>query len=432
MTPHTTSPTFRLADYPTLVPVPTSFVANIQPTIRTNLTAIPVTSDSFHLGSDTNDMFKMSLVSEPLAIEGPSLTSTQALDMAKSKVKIGQGGQGSVYKARLPEGQSIALKIANKPGPKIESRILEVLGRHPNIIGYHGFDTDQRGHERLRIEYIPGALDLRHIIARSDALDPKMVLDICLTVCSALTYINSVTHRGQEAKIVHGDIKPANLLITPEGQVKLIDFGVATTLQIRERLRRKEKDPWATWAYMDPHYTVYREPIGTGYDIHSLLVTTIEAILGSRASEMLTPYNMPHTIPESYHNAVDSLLDRLSKHLSLFWGKSHQTFIDKLIKVLRFNLTLHSYGKSPHRMGARELVGALSPLGQIAPGRSLREFMIDASNQGRFSKSFLDEQETLLLQDVTTETHSDSQSVGLTFFEETKMVPALETLDQYR
>ncbi len=154
---------------------------------------------------------------------------------------IGQGGMGAVYKAedlRL-EGRWCAIKevLPEMYGaPEITEEIHEqfyreasVLARldHPNLPKVSDFFAEG-GREYLVMDYIPGA-DLESLILEKrragEFLDERTVLLWADQICDALEYLHS-----QDPPVLHRDIKPANIKVTPEGRIKLVDFGLVKVL----------------------------------------------------------------------------------------------------------------------------------------------------------------------------------------------------------
>jgi serine/threonine protein kinase len=165
---------------------------------------------------------------------------------------IGQGGMGAVYKAadlRLP-GRLCALK-ETWPPPGISPEALaesrqqflreaSTLARldHPNlpkVSDYFnlapsdpvsgGQDLDR---DYLVMDYVPGS-DLQQLVQQahreSGFLDERQVLGWMAQLCDALAYLHS-----QEPPVLHRDVKPANVKLTPEGRIKLVDFGLVKPL----------------------------------------------------------------------------------------------------------------------------------------------------------------------------------------------------------
>jgi eukaryotic-like serine/threonine-protein kinase len=143
--------------------------------------------------------------------------------------KIGAGGMGEVYRARDQHlSRDVAIKVL-PPGTLSdesarkrfhnEALALSKLN-HPNIATIHDFDT-QQGVDFLVMEYIAGAT-LEDKLA-TGPLPLKEVVHLGIQLTQGL----SAAH---EQGIVHRDLKPANLRITPDGRLKILDFGLAKLL----------------------------------------------------------------------------------------------------------------------------------------------------------------------------------------------------------
>ena len=150
---------------------------------------------------------------------------------------IGQGGMGSIYRAedlRL-SGRFCAIKaiqVDPNSSPEQQEQAREqfhreasVLARldHPNLPKVSDF-FNHGNRDYLVMDFVPGT-DLRQKIeearSRDEYLDDRTVLNWAVQLCDALAYLHS-----QEPPIVHRDVKPANIKLTPDGVIKLVDFGL--------------------------------------------------------------------------------------------------------------------------------------------------------------------------------------------------------------
>jgi serine/threonine-protein kinase len=135
--------------------------------------------------------------------------------------KLGQGGMGEVYRARDPRlNRDVALKVlpsafAQDPERMArferEAQVLASLN-HPNIAQLYGLEE-----RALVMEYVPGEV-LRGPLPVDEALP------LARQIAEALEY-------AHERGIIHRDLKPANIKVTPEGQAKVLDFGLAKALE---------------------------------------------------------------------------------------------------------------------------------------------------------------------------------------------------------
>ena len=144
--------------------------------------------------------------------------------------ELGQGGMGAVYKA-IDEnlGVTVAVKenffLTDEYARQFqrEAKILANL-RHPNlprVLDY--FVIEQQG-QYLVMDYIEGD-DLREWIKRKEVISEVEVIQIGTAICNALIYLHS-----RQPAIVHRDIKPGNVKITPDGEVVLVDFGLVKVM----------------------------------------------------------------------------------------------------------------------------------------------------------------------------------------------------------
>src|SRR5262245_3084920 len=141
--------------------------------------------------------------------------------------RLGVGGMGEVYLARdLALGRLVALKILPaRFAPAIRERLLREAWasahvQHPGIATF--YDAGQAGGiDYIAMEYVSGQT-LRERL-RSGPIPPAQAIEIAVGLLEALVHAH---HAG----VVHRDIKPENLLLTAEGRVKLLDFGLAKNL----------------------------------------------------------------------------------------------------------------------------------------------------------------------------------------------------------
>ncbi len=141
--------------------------------------------------------------------------------------KLGEGGMGTVYKVRHARlNQVVALKVLS--GARLSDaravvrfrREMEAVARldHPNIVrAYEAREID--GVPMLVMEYLEG-LTLARLVVHGGRLS---IADACEAIRQAALGLDYAAQRG----LVHRDIKPSNLMVTSEGQVKILDFGLA-------------------------------------------------------------------------------------------------------------------------------------------------------------------------------------------------------------
>jgi serine/threonine-protein kinase len=192
---------------------------------------------------------------------------------------LGTGGIGAVYLVERMVGgalQRSALKVLapHSAGPAFierfhrEQYILASLD-HPNITRMMDAGLSERGQTYLVMEYVDGV----HLDAYCDAhkLGIAERLQLFLRVCDAVAY----AHRNL---IVHLDLKPSNILVTPDGTVKLLDFGTSKLIRTDSLLTTTVM---ATPAYASPEQ-LRNEPVTTSCDIYALGAVLFELLAGSR------------------------------------------------------------------------------------------------------------------------------------------------------
>jgi serine/threonine-protein kinase len=198
--------------------------------------------------------------------------------------ELGAGGMGAVWLAERSDGQlkrKVALKLPRLVWAKglaermtRERDILATL-EHPNIARLYDAGVDQHGRPYLALEYVEGQpIDA---YARERGLGVRQKLELLLQVCSAVAFAHS-------RLVVHRDLKPSNILVTREGQVRLLDFGIA---KLMEGDSAKETQLTAlagralTLDYASPEQ-IKGEPLGTASDVYSLGVVAYELLTGAK------------------------------------------------------------------------------------------------------------------------------------------------------
>jgi serine/threonine-protein kinase len=159
-----------------------------------------------------------------------SLPSGSRLGPYEVVALLGVGGMGEVYRAHDPRlARDVALKVLPEAFAsdadrlarfKREAQVLAALS-HPNIAGIHGFEESD-GVRALVLELVDGPTLADRIARGPIAIDEA--LPLARQIADAL-------EAAHEQGIVHRDLKPANIKIAPNGQVKVLDFGLAKMLE---------------------------------------------------------------------------------------------------------------------------------------------------------------------------------------------------------
>jgi non-specific serine/threonine protein kinase len=232
------------------------------------------------------------------------------------KEKLGEGGMGVVYLAqdtkldRMVAIKSLPQRIAGNAEErerfKIEAKAAASLN-HPNISTIHNIEEidDQLF---IVMEYIDGE-ELKSLVgAHRDApLQMDSIIDYAIQIAKGL-------EAAHKKGIVHRDIKAGNIMVTFDGQVKIMDFGLAK-IQGSEQLTR-EGTTIGTAAYMSPEQASHEE-VDTRSDIWSFGIILYEMLTGSLPFkgdyEAAILYDIVHATPESLQTVKPDLPGKLSE-----------------------------------------------------------------------------------------------------------------------
>ncbi len=187
---------------------------------------------------------------------------------------LAHGGMGSIYQA-LDEslGVEVAVKENLIPNPEYsrqfhrEATILASL-RHPNLPRVTDHFVIEGEGQYLVMDYIEGE-DLRQRMSRTLGISETEALLIGIAICNALDYLHS-----RQPSILHRDIKPGNIKITPRGQIFLVDFGLAKIVRSGQATTIGAQS--LTPGYAPPEQ--YGEGTDSRSDIYSLAATLYAAL----------------------------------------------------------------------------------------------------------------------------------------------------------
>jgi len=231
--------------------------------------------------------------------------------------RIAIGGMGEVWQATdLVIGRTVAIKILKDEylgDPGFLERF-RAEARHAALVNHEGIANvydygEEEGSAFLVMELVPGEA-LSTVLERERVLSTDQVLDIVAQTASAL-------HAAHQAGLVHRDIKPGNLLITPDGRVKITDFGIA---RIADQVPLTATGQvMGTVQYLSPEQAS-GHPASPSTDIYSLGIVAYEALAGRRpftgesqvaiamAQINEQPPELPVTVPEPVRNLVFSAI----------------------------------------------------------------------------------------------------------------------------
>ena len=230
------------------------------------------------------------------------------------KDKVGNGGMASVYRAQdqvLDRTVAVKIMLPQYAGDatfaarfKQEAQAAAGL-QSPYIVGVYDWGKDGDTYY-IVMEYLRGT-DLKSGVRSHGALDPKKVAQIGSQICGAL----SVAHKHE---IIHRDIKPQNIMVLPDGNIKVMDFGIA---RAKNSHLTQDNNVLGTAHYVSPEQTRGQD-LGATSDIYSLGVVMYECATGrvpfdgdDAISVALKQVNELPVPPSQVNPGVDPALERI-------------------------------------------------------------------------------------------------------------------------
>lgn len=270
---------------------------------------------------------------------GPPLTGQRVGPYLLEK-ELGQGGMGAVYAARRVDDEyrhRVAVKVLKRGMDsdeivrrfRAERRILAALD-HPNIARFYDGGTTPDHRPYFVLELIDGRPIDRWCEERGLSVPER--LRLFLKVCSAVR----AAHRSL---VVHRDLKPGNILVTEEGEPKLLDFGIAKLLETGDETATSPERRPMTPGYASPEQ-IRGEPVTTASDVYSLGVL----LRGLLAGERIRPRGDLESVvlkalepdPRNRYGSAEELAEDLRRYLDGLPVRARQaTFLYRTGKLIR-------------------------------------------------------------------------------------------------
>jgi serine/threonine protein kinase len=225
---------------------------------------------------------------------------------------LGTGGMGVIYLAEDsvagnapcvvkqlnskyadPEERSEAVRLFIR-----EAALLKSLN-HPGVVRFFDSYSTEDGKHYLVMDYVRGS-SLESVINDFGAFNDDDTVKVGIQICEVLEYLHD-----QEPPIIYRDLKPSNLMLTPEGQIVFIDFGIARTFMPKESATRV-----VTAGYSPPEQ--YFGKPETRSDLYALGATIGHLLTGVRPKPLTA--SQPRQHRADVHPNLDALVKQLTSH----------------------------------------------------------------------------------------------------------------------
>ena len=293
---------------------------------------------------------------------------------------IGSGGFGSVYLARdVWINKKVAIKVPHKQGDNFEKllrepRLLAVLD-HPNIVSVI---TAEKTNDVFYIvmEYVDGT-SLEQLLRKSKRVELKQALSWFLQINDAITY----AHRKN---ILHRDIRPANVLISREGHVKVADLGTSRYLLDHPFASTRIGSP----PYMAPEHFQGRATLQS--DLYSFGVLMYECLTGTLPFFDKNPQRLAQLARQGHFKQPHEINDKIPTEMSFIVCKAmHRQQSQRYVSAQELGVDLKKVRdkmRQPRPSASQELAHLVDS-GKVNPSIRLGVIPRDISTK-EFSKLF--------------------------------------------
>src|SRR5690348_15338220 len=234
---------------------------------------------------------------------------------------LGRGGMAEVHRGRdLRLGREVAVKVlrqdlARDPSFQVrfrrEAQAAASLN-HPSIVAVYDTGEDRSAlgaTPYIVMEYVEGET-LRDVLRREGHLDPDRAMELAADICGALDF----SHRNG---IVHRDVKPGNVMITPDGAVKVMDFGIARAVSDSAATMTSTAAVIGTAQYLSPEQA-RGESVDARSDVYSVGCLLYELVTGAPPFTGDSPVSVAYQhvredprLPSSINPVIPPALDAI-------------------------------------------------------------------------------------------------------------------------
>ncbi len=281
---------------------------------------------------------------------------------------IGSGGMGGVFRA-LDEtlGRMVAIKVMLKSYGddldfvekfKKEAQATAKLN-HPNIVQIYSFGQE-KGQLYIVMEFI-GGKRFDKMVEAGQPINPPMVMKIGIDAARGLS-------AAEEAGLIHGDVKPENILLDEKMQAKIVDFGIASVANEQE-----SGGIWGTPYYIAPE-KVKRHKIDSRADIYSLGATMYHALAGQPPFEGKTPIEVvkarfeqvPPDLQEVSPRVTRKIAEIISRMLQIEPARRYPTYASAISDMRK---ALREMGDDRSLGGRKKVKTVIRRRGSSGPGK---------------------------------------------------------------
>jgi serine/threonine-protein kinase len=226
----------------------------------------------------------------------PSMTQPEARRLLNNRYelveRVGSGGMALLYRGRDTRlERQVAIKVLREDQARNadfdrqfqnEARAAANL-THPNIVTVYDYGIDE-GQSFIVMELVPGT-DLKTLLRKRGRFSVEEGIPLMVQACAGIGY----AHR---AGLVHCDVKPHNMLVTPDHRLKVTDFGIARALATLNPTERNDV-VWGSPQYYSPEQAAGHAP-SPASDVYSLGIVTYELLTGTLPFTASTAEELAH------------------------------------------------------------------------------------------------------------------------------------------